>query len=167
MPVPGWVRLPNSFGISPVNWLSEEQPFQVGQAPQLRRYLPGQLVAEERQLCQVGQVAQLRRYLPGQPLSCRCSSSRLVRPPNSAGISPVNSLSAEGAALPGWSGSPNSAGISPVNWLLERFQPSSRLVRLPNSAGISPVNWLLESDSPSRLVRLPNSAGISPVNWLS
>ena len=39
---------------------------QVGEIAQLRRYLPGQLVAVEVQPCQVGEVAQVRRYLPGQ-----------------------------------------------------------------------------------------------------
>ena len=44
----------------------EEQPFQVGEVAQLRRYLPAQLVPAEAQICQVGEVAQLRRYLPAQ-----------------------------------------------------------------------------------------------------
>ena len=39
---------------------------QVGEAAQLRRYLPAQLVAVEGQICQVGEAAQLRRYLPAQ-----------------------------------------------------------------------------------------------------
>ena len=39
---------------------------QVGEAAQLRRYLPAQLVAAEVQMCQVGEAAQRRRYLPAQ-----------------------------------------------------------------------------------------------------
>ena len=44
----------------------EPHTYQVGEAAQLRRYLPVQLVVVEVQECQVGEVAQLHRYLPAQ-----------------------------------------------------------------------------------------------------
>ena len=44
----------------------EAQPFQVGEAAQLRRYLTAQVVAVEAQRSQVGEAAQLRRYLTAQ-----------------------------------------------------------------------------------------------------
>ena len=45
---------------------AEVQIYEIGQAAQLRRYLPTQLVSVEVQVCQNGQAAQLRRYLPAQ-----------------------------------------------------------------------------------------------------
>ena len=44
----------------------EPQQFQVGQVTQLCRHLTAQLVPVEAQPFQVGEVAQLRRYLPAQ-----------------------------------------------------------------------------------------------------
>ncbi|OAD21522.1 DsrC-like protein, partial [Candidatus Thiomargarita nelsonii] len=41
---------------------------------------------------------------------------------------------------------PNSVGISPVSWLSFR-ERDSNLVKLPNSVGISPVSWLLYRES--------------------
>ena len=47
----------------------EVQIYQVGEAAQLRRYLPAQEVVSEAQPCQVGEAAQLRRYLPAQVIA--------------------------------------------------------------------------------------------------
>ena len=44
----------------------EPQLFQVGEAPQFGWYLPSQLVPRKVKYSQVGQAAQLRRYLAGQ-----------------------------------------------------------------------------------------------------
>ena len=75
------------------------------------------------------------------------------------GYAPSELVSGRGTGLTRLERLPNSAGISPVNSLLES-DSTTRLVRPPNSAGISPVNWLLESDSPTRLVRPPNTKGL-------
>ena len=70
------------------NWYLAAQGCPTG-----RRYLAAQLVQEEVQLCQIGEVAQLRRYLAAQlvqgcPKRSSSDQVRLVRLPNSGGISP-------------------------------------------------------------------------------
>ena len=87
---------------------TRDQPFQVGQVPQLRRYLPGQLVLTGGTASvQVGEVAQFRRYLPGQLVAGEGQPNvRLERLPSSVGISPVNWLAKRSASCPGWRGCP-------------------------------------------------------------
>ena len=69
---------------------------QVGEAAQLRRYLPAQGVVAEVQLCQVGEAAQFRRYLPAKGVWCRGTAlSGSERLPNSGGISPLKKVVAE------------------------------------------------------------------------
>ena len=116
---------------------------QVGEAAQVRRYLPAQLVVAEDQPCQVGEAAQLRRYLPAQVVV------------------------AEDQTVPGWRGCPGPQ-VSPRSRRCSRGSSLSRLERLPSSAGISPLKSLsLEVPAFSRLERLPSSGGISPLKPLA
>ena len=54
--------------------VTKVQPFQVGEAAQLRRYLSVQLVVSEAHSFQVGEVADLRRYRPAQLISVEIQS---------------------------------------------------------------------------------------------
>ena len=103
------------LGTHPLKSLLERPScYQVGEAAQLRWYLPAQLVVVEFQKLQIGEAAQLRRYLPAQLVVAEVQISS------------------------GWRGCSSSAGISPLRALSWRSR-SLRLERLPSSAGISPL----------------------------
>ena len=86
-------RLPNSGGISPLNWL-EPRRFsctRLARLPNSGGISPLNWLSVEGQKMQVGEVAQLRRYLPAQLVIVGGSEFvRLARLPNSGGISPLN-----------------------------------------------------------------------------
>ena len=109
---------------------------QVGEAAQLRRYLPSQLVVADVQHFQVGVGCLVRQGSPRSgSLKLRSSTSRLERLLGTAGISPLKLVIVDGTDL-------------------------SRLERLPSSAGISPFKRLTRTSSspvtrPSSLVKTP------------
>ena len=130
------------------------------QAAQLRRYLPGQLVAGGTALpgwsgcptppvsprstgccggwlVRSGYLPQLRRY-PCPPMSTGCCPWRCRGRPARPGIASGRHTESGWPYVSGVctrsTGCPNSAGISPVNWLS---------AEVGQAAGISPVNWLL------------------------
>ena len=87
---------------------------------------------------------------------------RLVRLPNSVGMTPVSWLLSRLRDVR----LPNSVGMTPVSWLLPRLR-CERLLRLPNSVGMTPVSWLLLRIRCESLLRLPNSVGMVPLRLLS
>ena len=131
-------RLPNSGGISPLNWFPSEgqrcpgwrgcptpavsprstrsrsrsRLGQVGEAAQLRRYLPAQLVLAEGQLGQVGEAAQLRGYLPAQLVPAEGQPSQVGEVAQLRRYLPAQLVVAEATALSGWRGCPTPA-VSP------------------------------------------------------
>ena len=110
------MRLPNSAGISPLNWFPARlSNVKLVRLPNSAGISPLNWFPARLQQCQVGEVAQLRRYLPAQLVPGEeAHEVKLVR-------------------------LPNSAGISPLNWFPSRSS-TSRLERLPNAAGISPLS---------------------------
>ena len=132
------MRVPNSLGIRPVNWLLSSHNHH-----RVVERLPNSL-----------------GIVPVSWLSLRSKPCSLVRVPNSLGIRPVSWLvwrfkcsSLERV--------PNSLGIVPVNWLLWRTNERNS-ERVPNSLGIWPVSWLRSRNNLVSLVRVPNSLGIRP-----
>ena len=108
------------------------QLLQVGEAAQLRRYLPGQFVVVEPQPFQVGEAAQLRRYLPSQLVSAEGQPFPGRRGCPVPSVSPLSTGCWRGTDRAGWRGcpapsvSPQSTGCPERNSSLTR--PSGSLL---------------------------------------
>ena len=93
---------------------------------------------------------------------------RLVRPPSSGGISPVNWLPERDSSVQVGRGRPAQVGISSRQLVVVReVQRLSGWSRPPSSRrNRRPSTGCARGTAPCRLNRPPSSGGISPVNWL-
>ena len=142
----GWLRLPSSSGIAPVNWLLYRvQEPQAGEVAQLLRDRPRQLVVVQVQDLQAGEVAQLLRDLPRQLV--------VVQVQDAAGW----------RGCPAPPGSPPSTGCCPGPGSLQAGEVAQLLRDRPRSTGCCPGTGSLQAGEVAQLLRdRPRSTGCCP-----